>query len=192
MTIPTFPTLTTIGFPKRTPIWSTVKQPSVGGQESRFSLWSWPRWRYEFGFELLRDGTELTTLAGFYNASLGSALVFQYADPTDGSVTAQNFGTGDGATRAWQLVRSYGGFSEPVFLPTGSPVISVNGTPTSALTISATGVVTFTVAPAAAAALTWTGTFNWLCNFDDDSVDFEQFGATQWALSSLKFSTVKL
>ncbi len=195
MTIPTFPVLATIGFAKRSPIWSVVRQPSVGGQESRFSLWSAPRWRYEFPFELLRqnsDGTELTTLAGFYNSVGGSALIFQYADPNDGSVTAQAFGTGNGTTRAFQLVRAFGGFIEPVYLPTGSPVISVNGTPTSALTIGATGVVTFTTAPAAAAALTWTGTFNWLCNFDDDSIDFEQFGGTQWALSALKFSTVKL
>ena len=120
MTLPTFPTLATIGFPKRSVIWSTVKQPSVGGQESRFALWSSPRWSYDIPIDLLRQtsgGTEFATLAGFYNALGGPAGTFQYADPNDGSVTQQVFGTGDGSTTAFQLVRSLGGFNEPVYLP---------------------------------------------------------------------------
>ena len=79
MTLLAFPTLTTIGFPKRTVIWSTLKQPSVGGQESRFALWSFPRWSYDIPIELLRqtsDGTEFAILAGFYNAlEIGRAHV---------------------------------------------------------------------------------------------------------------------
>ena len=194
MTVPTFPTLASIGFPKRAPVWSTVKQPSVGGQESRFSLWSSPRWRYEFPAEVLRqnsDATEFAALVGFYNTLGGSAGTFQYSDPNDGSVTAQAFSTGDGTTRSFQLVRTLGGFTEPVYLPT-SQTIYVNGTSTSAYTLGTSGILTFVTAPAAAAALTWTGSFNWLCNFDDDSVDFQQFGAGLWSMQSLKFSTVKL
>ena len=120
MAIPTFPVLTTIGFPKRTVAWSTIKQPSIGGQESRFANWSFPRWSYDFPIELLRQssaGTEFATLVGLYNGIGGSAGTFQYSDPNDGSVTQQPFGTGDGATTAFQLVRFLGGVAEPVYLP---------------------------------------------------------------------------
>ena len=121
MTIPTFPVLPGIGFPKRSPVWSTIKQPSVGGQESRFAQWSYPKWRYEIPFEVLRNYsgfTEFDSLAGFYNQMYGSAGFFQYNDPQDGLIVNQPLANGDGTTTAFQLVRSKGGFAEPVFLPT--------------------------------------------------------------------------
>ena len=58
--------------------------------------------------------------------------------------------------------------------------------------LGATGIVTCATAPVAGAVLAWTGTFNWLCRFDDDSLDFQQFGTGLWSMDSLKFSTVKL
>ena len=121
MTIPTFPSLPSIGFPKRSPVWSTIKQPSVGGQESRFAQWSYPKWRYEIPFEVLRNYSgfnEFDSLAGFYNQIYGSAGFFQYNDPNDGLIVNQPLATGDGTTTSFQLVRSKGGFAEPVFLPT--------------------------------------------------------------------------
>ena len=121
MTISTFPVLPGIGFPKRSPVWSTIKQPSVGGQESRFAQWSYPKWRYEIPFEVLRNYsgfTEFDSLAGFYNQMYGSAGFFQYNDPKDGLIVNQPLATGDGTTTSFQLVRSKGGFAEPVFLPT--------------------------------------------------------------------------
>ena len=121
MTIPTFPSLPSIGFPKRSPVWSTIKQPSIGGQESRFAQWSYPKWRYEIPFEVLRNYsgfTEFDSLAGFYNQVYGSAGFFQYNDPNDGLIVNQPLATGDGTTTSFQLVRSKGGFAEPVFLPT--------------------------------------------------------------------------
>ena len=121
MTIPTFPVLPSIGFPKRSPVWSTIKQPSVGGQESRFAQWSYPKWRYEIPFEVLRNYSgfnEFDSLAGFYNQIYGSAGFFQYNDPNDGLIVNQPLATGDGTTTSFQLARSKGGFAEPVFLPT--------------------------------------------------------------------------
>ena len=121
MTLPTFPALPGIGFPKRSIIWSTTKQPSIGGQESRFAQWSYPKWRYEYPFDVLRNYaglTEFDSLAGFYNSVNGPAQFFQFNDPKDNTIVNQPLANGDGVTTLFQLVRSKGGFVEPVFLPT--------------------------------------------------------------------------
>ena len=54
------------------------------------------------------------------------------------------------------------------------------------------GVIVMASAPASGAAIQWTGTYNWLCRFDDDSIDFEAIADGFWSLGSLKFSTEKL
>jgi hypothetical protein len=212
MTLPQFPALPGLGFPKRTPLWSTTKQPSVGGQESRFPMWSYPKWRYEYAIESLRQAaslslTEFSALAGFYNSVNGSAGFFAFTDPDDGSVVGEPFGTGDGTTTTFQLTRSLGGFVEPVFLPGQyACIIYENGTPVSHgsgagkwqwgggvdVSTGSLGSVVFGTAPSAAVALTWTGPFDWLCRFDDDSIDFSGFGKGFWSMSSLKFTTEKL
>jgi hypothetical protein len=126
MTLPAFPSLPTIGFPKRSIIQSTGRQPSIGGQETRIAYWSYPKYRYEYSFEVLRQSaglTEADTLAGFYNSLGGPAGFFGYVDPDDFTVTNQALGTGDGVTTVFQLVRSRGGFTEPVFVPSVVPVV---------------------------------------------------------------------
>jgi len=92
-------------------------------------------------------------------------------------------------------VRSLGGFTENVYLPTGAPSIYVNGslkTVTTDYTIGSTGIVTFVSAPANAAPLTWTGNYNWLCYFDDDILDLASSGSGWWEVKSLNFSSVLL
>ena len=135
--------------------------------------------------------TELQTIAGFYNLLNGSAYAFSYPDDTDNAVTSQLFGIADGVSASYQLVRTFGGFSEPVYLPTGTPLIYDNGTlktVTTDYTISATGVVTFTYTPTVTHPLTWTGTFNWLVRFDTDSIDFEEIYSQFWRAKSVTFS----
>lgn len=199
MTVATFPTFPGLTFPiRRTPIWRTVRQDSVGGQSPRFAQWSYPRWRYEVPLEVLRTHgsyTEMQSLIGFVNGLAGAAGTFTYADPYDGTVTAQNFGTGDGSDTTFQLVRTLGSFTEPVYAPTGTPSIYVNAvlkTVTTDYTIGSTGIVTFTSAPAAAAALTWTGAFSWLCQLDEDETELQQDDSYRWSVGSLKFTTIKL
>ncbi len=199
MTFPTFPTLIGLAWPvKRTPLWSTLKQPSISGLEPRFQLHSYPRWRYELAFDLLRSdaNAELQTLASFYNAMNGAAQIFQFNDgfTPDNAVTGQSFGTGDGATTTFQLVRTQASFTEPVFKPTGTPAITDNGATVSpaAYTIGATGLVTFATAPAAGHALAWSGSYAWLCRFDDDHLEFDESMAKLWTLKKLSFTTVKL
>jgi len=195
MTLPVFPSLTaTIGLATRSPTWKTLKFPSIDGSEPRYATWSYPRYAYEIPFELLRNTatiTEFQLLAGFYNAVGGAALPWQFNDPDDYLAVAQPFGTGDGVTTQFQLCRAKGGFTMPVFQPIGTPALLVNGATASA-SVNGGGLVTFATPPAAGAALTWSGTFNWLCRFDDDQIDFAELGRGMWSLSSLKFTTEKL
>lgn len=202
MTTPIFPALAGVTFPViRSPIWSRDVLLSVSGQRTSLGYYTAPRYRYELVHAFLRsDSTNLEqqTLLAFFNRVMGSGPgLFAYTDPTDFTVTDQSIGAGDGSTRAFQLVRTMTGigansFVEPVWLPNGTPVVKVNGTPTVAFTLGATGLVTFTVAPALAATLTWTGAYYWPCRFDDSMLDFEQFAYTFWEQKKIVFSTEKL
>ena len=53
------------------------------------------------------------------------------------------------------------------------------------------GLVTFSSPPANGAALTWTGAFGFLCRFDGDDLDFEQFMANLWKADSVKFRSLR-
>lgn len=187
-----FPIFPGAKFPKRSPVWSTQKLPSAGGMESRKPLWAAPRWRYEIPFEVLRQDVtpaELDALMGLFNQMNGSAGVFTYVDPDDCAVINQQFGTGDGATTQFQLVRTLGGFDEAVYLPDSTLQVFVNGSP-AALDAIGIGLVTFTSAPAESAVLTWTGTFSWPCQFDADEIPFAKIYDLKWAAQSVKFTTV--
>jgi uncharacterized protein (TIGR02217 family) len=196
MALPVLPSLIGVAFPiKRSPNWPTVKQDALSGKRIRVPLYTYPTYQYEISFDVLRTDAsllELQTLQGFIAAVQGPAQLWAYDDPNDDSANGQDFGIGDGQTTTFQLVRSYGGFTEPAFLVNGTPAIFVNGTTTTPASISAYGVVTFSTAPAAGAVLTWTGNFYWPCRFDDEATEFENFMSGFFRLKSLKFSTEKL
>ncbi len=196
MALPVFPSLPGISWPvRRSPMWKGVVQTAISGRESELGLWSYPRYQIEVPFQLLRAGQqqqEWQTLLGFYNQVKASgAKTFLFADQYDGAVAGQDFGQGDGATTAFQLVRTLGGFDEPVFAPTGTPTVTVGGVATNAFTLGSTGVVTFTAPPAAGAQLAWTGAYSWICKFDKDQLDFENFMYNYWRAKSVTFTTVK-
>lgn len=182
----------------KTPLWSSNISSSVSGVERRRALWSYPIWRFQVGHEYIRSDSvalELQRLLTFFNSKFGSTQAFFYLDQDDNAVAAMPFGTGDGATTTFQLSRTttIGGisFSEPVRGFNGTPTILVNGLSTAAFTIGALGAITFTAAPAAAAALTWTGQFFFLCRFDKDELNLHQIMSGVWASGSLDFRSVK-
>lgn len=182
---------------KRANLWKTLKQESVSGKEMSVALMTYPNRRYSLAYEVLRAGAEaeLQTLEGFFNLRQGSHDTFLYSDPDDSAVTDQSFGTGDGSTTVFYLARTRGGFTEPVQALNGAPTIKVAGvtkaTPAD-YSISATGVVTFTSAPANGAALTWTGSYYWRCKFLQDAAEFDQFLQDLWQLQRIEFRTVKI
>jgi uncharacterized protein (TIGR02217 family) len=189
---PTFPGLT--WNVTKTPQWSTRVQRVASGRELRASLFTRPLWGIKLSYEVLRANglQELQQLVGFFNARQGSFDSFLYADPDDSSVTQALFGTGDGSAKQFQLLRSFGGFSEPVVALQGVPTIFVNGAQSAGATADLnSGIVTFAAAPAAGAALTWSGSFYWRVRFAKDSIEFNQFMKQLWEAKTVELISVK-
>jgi uncharacterized protein (TIGR02217 family) len=139
----------------------------------------------------------------------GSAGLFLFTDPQDNTVT-QSTGimlnvtagagtpmgqTGDGASTKFQLARLIGGSGVDVIQNlNGSITVKVNGSTVVPASVSSTGVVTFTAAPASFANLTWSGSFYFLCRLDADTLDSTRSfttnsGIDQWDFASIKFSS---
>jgi len=74
----------------------------------------------------------------------------------------------------------------------GGPWISIGGAliDSSTYTIS-NGAVTFATAPLGTATLAWTGYFGFLCRFETDALDFEQFMTNLWRADSVKFRSLR-
>lgn len=183
--------------------WNTTKRPefntsiqrSVNLSEVRVSFASAPIWNFGRSYDLLRDdvaNNELKTLMSFFTARYGDWDSWLFLDTDDSVATLQPFGTGDAATVAFQLKRTLvtGGLAEPVSNIAASPAIYKGGvlqTVTTDYTVSATGLVTFTVAPAAAAALTWSGTYYFRCRFKNSMQEYLQFMSKLWEARSFDF-----
>lgn len=114
---------------KMRPRFDTNVQTAKSGKELRAQFMAYPLWEFELNYEFLRQQAafqELQTLVGFYLSRQGRFDSFLYNNPVDSAVTAQQFGVGDAATVAFQLVRAFGGFLEPVQNLNGAPSIFVN------------------------------------------------------------------
>ncbi len=196
MALRTFPELVGLIFPvKKSPLWSTDLHEAFSGQVTGYRRWSYPKFRFVLGYDMLRSdviNTEFETLEAFFNLVGGRADAWKFHDPDDGAVTDQLLGIGNGAETQFQLIRSRGGFTMPVFLPDGTPTIKVEDVETPDFIVGDSGLITFDSAPADDAELTWSGTYDWLCRFDEDSADFEKFAAGFWRAGSIKFTTEKI
>jgi uncharacterized protein (TIGR02217 family) len=197
MTVPTFPTLPGLAYPvARKPMWRTDREESFSGIDTTYPTRSVPKWNYELQFSVLRSSTALPEwqqLASFFNSLQGANNLFKYVDPMDSAVTDQPFGTGDGVTTAFQLVRTGppggGTFTEPVYAPVTITNVKVAGTPTGAYALGATGIITFSAPPANGAQLLWTGTYAFLCYFDKDEMAFTQITYNLFDLQKISFTT---
>lgn len=181
----------------RIPVWSTTVKTSVSGREFRSANFSYPRYRYKMVYSVLRQTAafpEMAQLAGFFNACGGSFDSFLLTDPDDNTVTLQAIGLGDGANKLFQLVRSFGGFVEPVYDVNGTPSIYINGvlrTVGTDYTISSSGLVTFVVAPGAGLVVAFSGSYYRRMRFEQDTAEFTQFMQKLWSLQTLQLLSVK-
>jgi uncharacterized protein (TIGR02217 family) len=204
---PIFPTFPGFAYSVvKSPSWATRLQRSISGIERRVQDYAMPIWNFTLTFSLFRDfdwgsftapSTEQRTMIDFFLETQGATNWFLFDDISDDSVTAQGFGTGDGTTVAFQLVRQFisGGFSEWITAPnTGTITIYNNGTPVSSsdYTIdSGSGIVTFTSAPGSGDVLTWTGNFYFRVRFTDDHIDLEEFLYQFWEMKQMKLTSIK-
>lgn len=193
-TFPTLPGLT----------WSVTKQPrfttriqrAVSGRELRALDQPNPIWSWTLTYSLLRDGAgydELRTLMGFFLDRQGSFGPFLFADPSDSAVEGQLLGIGDGSLAAFPLVRTMGGFAEPITAPDAIADVYLNGVRQGigAYAVDTdTGIVTFTTPPSPGEVVSADFTYYFRVRFADDAAEFENFMFRLWSLRQIKLQSV--
>ncbi|EMS1726392.1 DUF2460 domain-containing protein [Neisseria gonorrhoeae] len=183
---------------KKTAVWSTGTQKSASGREFRTAYYTYPQWRFSLSFEVLRTKAsvnELEKLAGFFNARKGSFESFLYEDPADNAVTDQPVGNTVQGVARYQLVRSMGGFIEPVSAVKERPAVKVGGTALAYgrdYTVTDKGVLVFNTPQPPGRPIIWTGGFYFRVRFTSDTVDFENVLGSLWAAKKIEFTSVKL
>ncbi len=197
-----FPALRGFTYPViKKAVFSNITQESVSGIKKRIANWTYPRWQYEIPAEFLLDGQggveDLQTLVGFFLSRQGSFDSFLFDDPDDDFIAGQELASGDGATRAFQLVRAYGGFGEPMYNIKEAPVavVYLNGAAqaSSAYSIGYTdsGLLTFSAAPAAGVVISADFGYYRRCRFQEDTSEFDKFMNQLWEHKGIKIETVK-
>ena len=170
------------------PEYATDIVVSQSGFEKRNINWVEARARYNAAHGV-KTKEQLDALVAFFRARKGRAYGFRFKDWTDYQATGIAIGSGDGLATQFQLVKHYssGGVDEtrtirkPV---SGSVRIYKNGVlQTSGVTIAyATGLVTFSIAPAAGVAITADFEFDVPVRFDTDrlSATLDAYGVHSW------------
>lgn len=190
-----YPTLPGLTFgTTRTPVWSTTTKVATSLRDYQSANASYPLYRYKLAYEVLRQTpghAEMAALVGFFNARNGGFESFLFFDADDSSVIGQTFGIGDGTTVQYQLVRTFGGYVEPVFDRIGPIQVYVAGALNAQYTVSPTGMVTFVAAPAPGVPLTWTGGYYRRVRFAQDSIEFAQFLHGRWDAKTVELVSKK-
>jgi uncharacterized protein (TIGR02217 family) len=170
------------------PSFRNVIQEAISGNEQRFAQWAKCRGVGDLSYGLMKSSDPLgdyRAIVAMFRAHFGSIYPWRFKDWSDYTATNVTFGTGNGSTVAFQLSMTYDPsqillgtpgslfYVRNITLPAPSPSIYVDGvlkTVTTDYTISSSGVVTFTSAPANTKLVTWTGTFDVPVRFDTDSL----------------------
>lgn len=178
----------------RMPLFETGIQTSVSGRELRTSYSAYPRWQYALEYEYLRAGQQhqhWQELVGFFLARGGDFDTWLYEDPDDHVAVDQQFGTGDGVTNQFRLLRAMGGFVEPVAALKGPATIKAGGVIVEPEINASTASVTFPAPPGMGAVLTWSGEFYFRCRFLQSKMEFKRFVSNLWSSGRIEFITVK-
>jgi uncharacterized protein (TIGR02217 family) len=168
------------------------------GREERNARWAHSRRRYDAGYGV-KTFEALSAVVAFFEERRGRLHGFRWRDRLDHASAApgvavaptdQAIGAGDGATAAFQLVKTYGGVHAPYARPVAKPVagsvrVAVDGIEADEGIAFAcdvtTGVVTFLPGhiPAVGAAVTAGFLFDVPVRFDTDylEVDLSAFAA---------------
>jgi uncharacterized protein (TIGR02217 family) len=162
------------------------------GYEERNAVWANSRRHYDVGYGV-KTLDDLHAAIAFFEARLGRLYGFRFKDFSDykscaPGVTAtaldQPFGTGDGVTTEFQLVKTYSSgpadwqriIKKPV---SGTVIAAVDGVTTAVTSDTTTGLVTFASPPASGAVLTAGFEFDVPVRFDNDalSINLATFNA---------------
>ncbi len=158
----------------------------ASGDEERNASWANSRRRYDAAYGI-RRADDLAAVVAFFEARIGRLYGFRWKDWADyksclpsqtPAATDQTIGAGDGATTAFQLMKSYVSgaqtWTRTITKPVaGTVLVTIDGVEaTSGWSVdTTTGLVTFTTAPAAGAAITAGFEFDVPVRFDTDTLD---------------------
>ncbi len=163
------------------------------GREQRNTRWLHSRRRYDAGYGV-KSPAAIALVLAFFEERRGRLYGFRWRDRADykscapgltPSATDQALGQGDGATRGFQLGKTYGAAFAPyrrdIFKPVADSVrVALNGAEKVIgvdFTVDpSTGIVRFTIAPAAGAVITAGFLFDTPARFDTDSLEIDYAG----------------
>lgn len=159
------------------PGYSTTVVTMVSGHERRNANWAEARGRWNVAHGL-KKREQVAELIAFFRARKGRAYGFRFKDWTDYHAFAQLIGIGDGTTKTFQLVKRYASGGEIEMRVVAKPVAGTvrvyrDGVEAaSGWTVdTATGLVTFTSAPASGVQVTADFEFDVPARFDSDQMD---------------------
>lgn len=158
------------------------------GAEQRNAVWADSLRKYSAGAGV-KTLAQVQEVVAFFEERRGRLYGFRWQDWSDFkssagtaaiAATDQTLGTGNGATRNWQLIKTYGASFAPWVRAIRKPVagtvlIAVNGAALAAgaSTLDATtGIVTLASAPAAGAVVSAGFEFDVPVRFDTDALDY--------------------
>lgn len=158
-------------------------------RESRNARWRRSRRRWEAGYGV-KSESDLAAIVAFFEERRGRLYGFRWRDRLDHSSAApgatisaadQKIGTGDGATKVFQLTKTYGASFAPYARRIDKPVqgsvrVAVAGVelaPTAFVVDATTGSVALATAPAQGAAITAGFLFDTPARFDTDFLEID-------------------
>lgn len=196
---------------RRTPIFNTINQKCASLKSVRGRLAQYPIWKFAFTWNYLKRNpndmpdpaltpyNDFETLAGWVCARAGQFDNFLIRlsdftqDQSDSTAQGQLIGTGNGSNKIFQLVVNLGSFVDWVQAPAASPVMYLNGAPTTAFTLDQnTGLVTFTSAPGNGVIVSADFSFYHRVTLDADAYDFDALMYQLWNLKQITFVTDKI
>jgi len=177
----------------------------ASGAEERNSSWADSRRKFNVT-PGIRTADDLYALHVFFEERRGRLFGFRFQDPTDHrskgpndpiAPTDQTIGTGDGTTKTFQLVKTYGTVSpwiRPIAKPqAGSVRVALAGVEqTSGWSVdTTTGLVTFATAPADGVAVTAGFRFDVPTRFSSDTLDASAAALKSGDLGAIELTEIR-
>ena len=184
--------------------WSSHKSPKTStllsehrsGRKVSAQLYAYPLYSFELNYQVLHADTrrqELQQMMGFFIDRGGRAQQFLYQDPDDFITAEQLLGAGNGSRTDFRFIHPIGTIGAPVgqVETTGLNVYLGDTLQTlgSDYSVVMPNILRFASPVPPLVQVTADYIYYFLCRFDDDLVDYEQFMAKLWSLGSCKFSS---
>ena len=161
---------------------------TISGYEQRNSKWSQARAKYNIATGI-KEESQWEALIAFFRTRKGKAVGFRFKDWSDYKAEAQEIGLGDDSATDFQLVKIYTSGSVSVSRDITKPVAGTVKIYVDAVLQSsgvsvdtATGIVSFSTAPADGEIITADFEFDVPVRFDTDDFSFsvDSYNAGNW------------